>query len=483
MAEYLIGLDLGTSSLKGVLITTDGKIVTSEKVATTFIRPKEYIVEFSPEEYYTQFCELTKSLLAHIKDSDEIRAISMAAASGHTMLADKNMKPVGNVISWMDRRAKDEYKTALPDIESVHKTVGWPPIPSFPLTQLTWLKKHCADRYNTAAYKILNITHLFHRLTGEFKIDPSTATTFYLQDQANRKYHKPYLDHLGIDEVNLPEIVPSSTKLGMVTESASKDTGLSTKTSVVLGSFDHPSAARGTGVFNKGDLLLSCGTSWVGFYPVEDRDLAISERMLIDPFLRPDGPWGALFSLPQIGITIDWYIDNLIATDKNNKYDEFNSLSQKATPGASGLTIDLLDGIKDPDKLKETLSGNHSRQEISRAVMESAAFEMKEKIEQLSIVGIAAKNITMVGGPSESPVWTQIIADITGLELRLISGQAAGAIGAAIMAGIGVGIFKDEREGFELLGKEPRIVEPDVASSAVEKQTLRKIIRRNDEKS
>ncbi|MCP4396596.1 MAG: hypothetical protein GY801_04720, partial [bacterium] len=170
---------------------------------------------------------------------------------------------------------------------------------------------------------------------------------------------------------------------------------------------------------------------------------------------RPEGPWGAMFSLARVGTTIDWYVDNLLLQPGDNsadKYDIFNARSQQTPPGANGLYINPCQDISKMPEKATALKTHYSREEISRAVMEGTAFEMKRKIQELAEAGLPAERIAMVGGPAESPVWPRILAEITGLELRLINGQSAGAVGAAILAGIGTGIFRDEREAFSGMG-------------------------------
>jgi sugar (pentulose or hexulose) kinase len=216
-----------------------------------------------------------------------------------------------------------------------------------------------------------------------------------------------------------------------------------------------------------GDLLLSCGTSWVAFYPVEDRNLAISQGLLVDSFLSPEGPWATMYSLPEIGRRIDWYIENLVLKEKENpkeKYTIFNESSEEAPPGARGLYINPFLDSKHIPQTEIDLYAGRSREEIARAVMEGPALRMRYNIERLAEAGIKADRIAMVGGPSESPSWPRIVAEITGLELKLINGQTAGAVGAAMLAAIGAGLFKDEGEAFASMGGEGTVITPSASA-------------------
>ncbi len=464
--DLFIGLDVGTSAVKGVLLSSEGEQLALGKRGTRLLSPQPGFIEVEPEEHYRSVCDLIRELASHAPAGARVRAISMAFASGNTMLLDETDRPLINIINWMDERAYGRMNDIFPDldIDRVHTVVGWPlGRGGFPLAHFGWLKKYQPETYQRAARYCMNSDWLMYRLSGRWGMDYSTASTFYLIDQANHCWHKPYLDMLEIPEEAISKLGPSGSVLGPLTRQGAADTGLSEDTLIVLGAFDHPGAARGTGFINVGDLLLSCGTSWVGFYPIENRNLGISQRLLVDPFLTPEGPWATLFSLPEIGRLIDWYIDNLVLKEEDNsddKYWIFSQRSENAPPSESGVYVNPFIDSKHIPEAEIDLLTHRSREEIARAVMEGPALRMRYNIERLDKAGIRADRIAMVGGPSESPVWPRIVAEITGLELKLINGQTAGALGAAILAAIGAGLFRDEHEAFSSMGGEGTVIAP-----------------------
>jgi xylulokinase len=170
-----------------------------------------------------------------------------------------------------------------------------------------------------------------------------------------------------------------------------------------------------------------------------------------------------MFSLPQIGRRIDWYIENLVLMEEENpeeKYTIFSESSEKVPPGARGVYANPFLDSKHVPQSEIDLHANRSRDEIARAVMEGPALRMRYNIERFAEAGIKAERIAMVGGPSESPVWPRIVAEITGLELKLINGQTAGAVGAAILAAVGAGLFRNERDAFASMGGEGTVITP-----------------------
>lgn len=431
----LIGLDLGTSAIKGVLMCADGRILSEAGMDTSFLHPQEGWVEIQPEQHYRNVCHVIRELTADAPG--EVVGLSMAAASGNTLLTDSDGAPLMNIINWMDLRAEQKAPKALAGLTAteVAKTSGWPCVASFPLAHLAWLQENCAALYKRAGHYGMDTDWLLYRLTGKWVMDNSTATTFHLQDQVSGTYHKPFLDLLDIPPEKLSKLVPSGSAIGPLAPRALHDTGLSPNTIVVSGCFDHPAAARSTGVLEPGQLLLSCGTSWVGFTPLMDRQGILDAEMLCDPFLSAkNGPWGGIFSVPYIGRTIDWYVDNIIAPGESDRMRIFNESAAQAGPGAGGLDIDLRIA---PQAI------NADRRNISRAVMEGAARLLNGKILGLKNHGFHFDRAIMVGGPARSPIWPQIVAEITGIDV-VVGSRTAGARGAAMLAGIGIKLYRDE---------------------------------------
>lgn len=466
--EYLIGLDLGTSAIKGVLMSSAGTVVHREKAETRYITGKDGIKEFDAEEFYGLVTGVIRRLASQLREGTSVVGVSMASASGNTLLVDDAGKPIINVISWLDTRVTDEIDKVFGELQGneVYELVGWPLGNSFPLAHLSWLKYHEPFLLEKAAKVCMSTDYVNYRLTGEWGIDRSTATTFYLQDQKAACWHLPFLQKLGIPEWKLPTLHESGKILGFIQPDSASDTGLLPGTPVVLGSFDHPCAARGSGVLEEGQMLISCGTSWVGFYPTKDRQKALGQRMLADPFLQPEGPWGTMFSLPAIATCVDKYVCRYIS-DAQDRYREFDRLSAAAKPGAGGLFINpMLEN--ETDELSR-----YPKADIARAIMEGTAYLLKNRMDQLKTAGIQASSVVMVGGPSETFPWPQIVCDILGLELTIINGSCAGAAGAAILAGIGAGLYTNVKNALSRTAFEKVTRIPDKAAFEVYKDKYR----------
>jgi len=400
--KVFIGIDLGTSAIKGALIAENGKKIALGKRTTSFLFPQKGFVELSPEALYANFVSLLTELSSKVPKGDTIAAVSMSAASGNVTLMDRDGEPVHNIISWLDGRAMGKTAEILPgfDPSSVYRVVGWPWVEDFPLAHLAWLKKYEPDVLRKASRIGMNSDWLLSRLTGCFAMDPSTATTFYFQDQLSRTWYKPHMDLIGIDKEALPELKDSGSIMGTITAQASHDTGIPEGVPVVLGSFDHPSAARGTGVFSEGTMLLSCGTSWVGFYPFASREAGLKQFLLIDPFKTPDGPWGMMFSIAQVGKNIDYYVDTFLGplSKGTGRYALFDGAAAGVAEGSHGLFINpVMDGFEEHIK---DIFAQHQHGEVSRAIMEGTVYEFRQRMESLQKAGFRSERAVMVGGPS-----------------------------------------------------------------------------------
>ncbi|MDP4133391.1 MAG: FGGY family carbohydrate kinase [Bacillota bacterium] len=445
--RYLIGIDIGTSSVKGILMSEDGIDRKTAREEFHYDYPKKGWVEITAESYLDTCFRLIRKLAEQLPENSEIIGISEASASGNLLLLDSENKPLTPIFNWQDERVSDEAKRVLDidfDREGYYNITGWPLGDTFPLAQLCRIKYHEPELLERAKKVCMSTEYLNFMLTGKWGVGTSAGTPFYLIDQQKGVYYKPVLDTLGIDKDKLPPVMKTGTTVGTVTKKAAELTLLAEGTPVVLGTFDHPSAARGSGVFDEGQMLLSCGTSWVGFLPVKDRKKIIKNKLLADPFLSPDGCWGAMFSLPSVSSKLEKYIIKYIS-DGDGMYRELEKMAAKSSPGAGGLRINPYED-DDEEKINK-----YQKCDIARAIMESVGYLMKEKLDALSKNNITAKSAIMAGGPTENPVWVSSIEQILGIPVKVIDGAYAGAIGAASVAGIGTGIYRNEAEAFRIL--------------------------------
>ncbi len=443
--SHLIGMDMGTSSVKAILMTEGGKVQKVARGAFNYTRLENGGVEISAEDYSKVCIDVIKELADSA--NGDVKAICASSASGNLLVLDKENKPLTGIINWQDKRVKEEAREVFADIDTdaFYRQIGWPfGFKSFPLAQMGYIKKTQPEIIEKAGKVCMSTEYLYFLLTGKWGISTSAGTPFFFIDQQTGKYIPELMNTLGVSEDMFPPVMDAASALGGILPEMAEKTGLKEGTPIVLGTFDHPSAARGVGVFNEGQVLLSCGTSWVAFFPIENREKIADARMLIDPFLSPKGGcWAGMASVASISERIWLYVSKYI-DDGKEAFNLLSSLAKESEKGAGGLSINLREEPCDDVILK------YEKPHIARAIMEGTVNLLKEKLDTLKEKGIKATEGIMVGGPSEDPYWIELIEDMCNIKLNVIHGQYAGAVGAATMAGIGCGLYENEEKAFEL---------------------------------
>lgn len=470
--NVLVGVDLGTSAYKAVALSLDGRTLATGSVRTSLRRPAPGWVEFSAEAHFRRLGRLLHGLAGRLPPRTKPAALCLSGAAGSTLLLDARHRPLAPAISWLDTRAGDDFQALLPGITpaEVRATVGWGWSKRFPLSELAWLRRHRPELYRKARYVASDLAWHLHALTGRLAVDRSSATTMFLQDQRRGCWHEPFLRALELEASSLPDLVPPGGLVESLTPRAARVTGLPAGLPVVAGSFDHPSAALGSGVLAPGELLLSGGTSWVGFRPTEDRAAALAAGMIVDPFLQPDGPWAAMFALTAVGTTLDRYLATVLPLPESlplaARYRRFATAAEEVPAGEEGPPIDPLQPFPETRAARKRLCGASTLPQLSRRLMAGVALAFRRRLNAAGGPTFQPTRVTTVGGPSASRVWSQIVADVLGREVWVGGGPHAGAVGAALLGGIGIGRFRDAAAAAGAIRPTLTRITPDPAARA-----------------
>jgi len=452
----LLGLDLGTSSIKGAVVTSTGDIIAKSTKDIELIKPDSIRVEVDPKKYRASVFSVIQKL--HQKSASEkvqIKALAMAAASGNSLLTSSNGQAKTPVISWMDQRMARDRKNHFPHLkdDKIYRIAGWPWNGLFSLAHFKWFLEHQKKAITDDTRFAMNNDWIYQQLTGKWIVDPSTATTSLLFDQKKGKWSPYLLEQLGIRTNRLSDLASCGTSIGTITSAAAAETGLDPETIAVTGCFDHPGAARGVGILDPGEVLFSCGTSWVGFYPLPDRGTGLKAGMLVDPFRSPRGPWAGMTSLPMMGTTINRIVESRFPGETlQDKFRSLNEMFLQGTPRSGTTLIDPMDDTTSDPVFIKAETERRGLAWLSDSLMRGSAYAMKRNNSDLRDLGIRSDRFVMAGGPAESPVWPQIIADVLEKPVQLAAGKYAGAAGAAVLAGMGIGLFRDEYHAREIFG-------------------------------
>lgn len=436
--KYLLGMDIGTSAVKGALTTEKGEVVKVTSKGFDYME-KPGFKALAPEVFTEACFGVIKELAAEA--GGEVAAICSCCASGNPVFLDADLVPLTPFIGWQTEVPTEDLDAVYTKEEqkAFYRRVGWNFFNGMPAADLAWLKVHRPDILEKTRMMAMNAEYLNFRITGKWGISRSMGTPSYLIDQEKAAYHLPTLAKFGLTPDMLPPVYEKGTVLGGITPDAAKELGIKDGAKVVLGTFDHPSGALGAGVFDEGDLLLSCGTSWVELFPVSTREKALSTGGLTDVFNVAGEPWCVMKSIPSISDKIDRLREHYFGKVPHKVFD---GCAAQGAPGCRGLEFDFTDADLERGK-------GYDKPEIARAVIESAARLLKNNLEALEKSGLRAERITAIGGITNSPVCTGIISQILGREIRVVNGQSAGAVGSCLLAGIGAGYFTDEKDAFE----------------------------------
>jgi xylulokinase len=460
-SDCILAHDLGTTGNKASLFDVNGSSVASTFVPYGTTYPHANWAEQDPDDWWGAVRDSTRQLL----DRDDVSPGDVAVVSFSGMMngmlpVDAQGLPLRSAIIWADQRAvtEAEYLTESCGMEEIYFRTGHRPGASYTAAKLLWLKRHQPELYR-ATYQVLQAKdYAAYKLSGVYATDCSDASSTNLYDLGQRDWARDVIDAVGLELRMLPPVHPSSTVIGAVDPGAATETGLLAGTPVVIGGGDGGCATVGAGSVRPGDAYNYVGSSsWIA---------VTSDRPLHDPHMRtftfahldPDlyFPTG---TMQCAGGSFDW-LERLLRGGGGDKlHDELFEMAAKVEPGARGLLfLPYLIGERSPHwnpRARGVFAGlamAHDRAEMTRAVLEGVAFNLKLILNAFLEQGIEIQAMRLIGGGARSALWRQILADVYNLPiLRPALLAEATSLGAAIAGGIGVGIFADYSVAYELV--------------------------------
>lgn len=458
--KYFLGIDVGTSESKAVLIDENYLVVSMASVPHGLLNPQPGYFEHDAEKvWWGDCCRLIHRILDESRiRPDRIAAVGCSALGADLVPVDEQCRPLRNAILYgIDSRAYEEieYLNEKYGKEKVLEFNGRPLCSNDIPPKMLWLKKHEPEIFDTA-YKLLTASSfLTAKLTGNFTIDrflaygPFAPLYSKKDGQPDMEY---VLDFCRPDQ--LAGVKETVDIAGYVTEKASEECGLCEGTPIITGTDDAAAEAVSTGVAEPGDLMLMLGSSlyMIGICPKMVKDT----RIWPGGFLMP-GQCCVQGGTNAAGTLTKWYRDEIFgdyfAEEQKGGRNAFSRMSEEAgevPPGAEGLVhLPYLAGertpVNDPDA-KGMIFGltlKHTRKHLYRAAMESVGYTIRQHLEIFAENGIDFKRIYAVGGGTKSPVWLQIIADITGQEIYKTEVSVGASYGDALLAAMGSGYLKD----------------------------------------
>ncbi len=473
MTKALLGLDIGTTSTKAILFTTSGaELSRANSPAYTNKIPQPGWVEQNPEEVWQAVITAIHGAIENAPPDIKILALSIAAQSGSVIPANSQGEPVYPLITWMDGRTQELVKQWQNEGvgEQVRDISGWSLYPGLCLPTISWLYQHDKETFANASHYFSVNDFIAHRLTGEYCTNPSNGGGMQFIDIHTGEWSETLCALAGISPAQLSPVCQSGVVIGEILDEVCRLTGLPPGVMLINGGHDQGCTALGLGITAPGKLLLACGTAWVVTGVAASPNVKLIPPALDMNFHVAPQRWTISQSLGGLGASLEWWINQAWRGVNNSisRQDMYAALDDELSQTApdSGLYfLPLTGGYNNPATTKsggfKGLNLSHTRADMARAIMESAAFELRYALEAARQAELPVERLWMVGGAAQSLHWPTILANITGVPISLPQYDNWPAVGAAILAGVGIGAFENIKDGLACFEKPTQNIVPD----------------------
>jgi xylulokinase len=464
-----LGIDIGTSGSRSVVIDENGKVIASATALhEDFASPEIGWAEQNPDDWWRACKETIAKVLQTVK-ADEISAISFSGQMHGSVFLDKADKVIRPALLWCDQRTEKQCDeiTAKIGKERLIELVCNPAITGFTLPKMLWLRENEPEKWARVATVLLPKDYIRLKLSGDKASDVADSSGTLLFDVQNRKWSGEMLSAFSIDEAILPKVYESIEVTGRVSESGASETGLKIGTPIIAGAGDNAAGAIGMGIVEVGKVSATIGTSGVIFAVSDKPRLDLQGRIHTLCHAMP-GRWHNTGVTLSAGLSFKWFRENF---GDGNSYDELVHEAEKVPSGSEGaIWLPYLMGERTPHLDANAraafigITASHTKAHFTRAVLEGVAFSLRDSLEIFKESGVEISSIRLGGGGAKSKLWRQIQADIYGKSVEIIEADEGAAFGAAILAGVGVGAWKSVEEACEKTIRVAETIEPNADS-------------------
>ncbi len=478
--KYVIGIDLGTSGTKTVLFDTLGNVVASASEEYPLYQPKNGYAEQDPDDWYKAAIDTVSRVVEKSGvDSADIAGIGISGQMHGLVMLDADNKVIRRSIIWCDQRTAEECVEITEKVgaKRLIEITANPALTGFTASKIMWVKNHEPDNYAKCRHILLPKDYVRFKLTGEYATEVSDASGMQLLDVPNRCWSEEVLEKLGIDIALLPKVYESPEITGKVTAEAAALTGLKEGTPVVGGAGDNAAAAVGTGVVVDGKAFTTIGTSGVVFAHTSGINIDPAGRVHTFCCAVP-GCWHVMGVTQAAGLSLRWFRDNFCSAEAEvarltgkDTYEVMTEEAEQAPIGSDRLLyMPYLMGERTPHLDPNArgmffgLSAIHTKKNMIRAVMEGVAYSMRDCMEICREMGISINDMMACGGGGTSPLWRQMLADLYNCPVKTMASKEGPALGVAILAMVGTGIYNSVPEACAAVVKTDKTQEPVAAN-------------------
>lgn len=478
---YLLGIDIGTSACKAALFDRKGQVLAAANGEYPVYYPEEGWAEQNPEEWWSAVCEAVRQVIRKAGiQPEEIAGVGIDGQSWSAIAIDKGGKVLTNTPIWMDTRAQSICDRLNEEIgeDEIFRIAGNSFQPSYTTAKILWYKENLPEVY-CKIYKILQSnSYIAFKLTGQISQDLSQGYGLHCFDMRTGQWDEEMCRKMGIPRDFLPEIVPSDRIIGTVTKKAAEESGLAEGTPVAAGGLDAACGTLGAGVIHSGETQEQGGQA--GGMSICIEKYQADPRLILGFHVIP-GKWLLQGGTTGGGGVMRWFerefadYERLMREQTGiSSLDQLNEIAEKVKPGCDGLVfLPYMAGERSPiwnPYAKGVFYGldfSKTKGHMVRACMEGVAFSLRHNLETAEEAGAKAEILRAMGGSANSLLWTQIKSDVTGKTMAVPASDTATTLGAALLAGVGTGFYKDYEEAVAETVKVTRKHQPDPEKKAV----------------
>lgn len=456
LMPIMIGVDVGTTGVKALAIRADGTIAAESFSGYEISSPHPKWAEQNPDDWWDAFRIAVRKLIEKGVGPDEIAAVGLSGQMHTSVFLDEDRKVIRPAIMWCDVRTTEQCERINERVgfETLRDEASNPALEGFTAPKVLWLRDCEPENYARLRHLLIAKDYVRYKLTGELATDVSDAAGTILFNVGTRKWSEKILSALDIDPAILPRVSGSHEVSGRITREAAEATGLAEGTPVVGGGADNACAAVGAGIIDEGTVQSSIGSSGVVLAALSEHRVDERMRLHCMNHAAPDR-WYLMGVMLTAGLALKWFKENLCAAEAEraqakgiDAYDLLSDMAASVPPGAEGLLfLPYLSGERTPHADSDAramfvgLSLRHTKAHMARAVMEGVAFGLRDSLELIRELGVDVGEIVLAGGGAKSSLWRQIQADVFGQNVCTLSVTDAAPFGAALLAGVGAGVY------------------------------------------
>ncbi len=468
MGAYLLGIDIGTSACKVAIFEKSGAVVAQSNQPYQLYYPNPGWVEQDADEWWHAICNGIKDVLAKsgIAPTD-IAGIGIDGQSWSAIPVDQEGNALARTPIWMDTRARDICDRVKADVgfERIFSVAGNDFLPSYTTPKMLWFKEQAPDIYKKTYKFMQSNSYIALKLTGVMSMDLSQGYGVHFFKMDDCTVDADLAKELGLSADQIPELYECHDIVGKVTAQAAALTGLAEGTPVVAGGLDAACGTLGAGVYLPGQTQEQGGQAG-GMSICVDHALA-HPKLILSPHVVP-GMWLLQGGTVGGGGTLRWFKQEFGA---DSSFDELTALAEPIATGSDGVIfLPYMAGERSPIWNPDAkgvyygLGFDKTKGHMVRATLEGVAYSLEHNLRVAAEAGAEVEELIAMGGASNSRLWTQIKADVTGKTIKVPTSDTATTLGAAILAGVGVGVYAGFEEAIDETIVITRVQEPDPAA-------------------